>query len=248
MAKEHIDTTGSAVKIDGTTIEGITPGSIPFSKPSRDAKEVTTMKDTVRRYGLKLLDPGKASFQGNYIANDPGQLALAAASAGLAEHTIQITIAEAGIVYEYQAFVSTFYLSEEDENTLMFNCDLVVTGGFTKAITSAGITSISGAGAGVKYYPSTASTALGASVNDVILYEANGVTTDTIKVTASTASFIGISYDGGITWAELTSGTAATFSATYYPAAGTIGKALIKVMETDKATRFVNLFVVQASA
>lgn len=248
MVKEHIDTTGSTVKIDGTTIEGITPGSIPFSKPSRDTKEVTTQKDTVRRYGLKLLDPGEASFQGIYIANDAGQLALKTAADGLAEHTIQIVITEAGITYEYQAFVSTFYLSEEDENTLMFNCDLRVTGGFTKATTSAAITSIEGAGAGVKHYPSTANSALATTANDVLFYEANGVTTDTVEVTAAAASYLGISYDNGTTWVTLTSGTAATFSTTYYPAAGAIGKALIKVMETDKATRFVNLFVIQASA
>lgn len=248
MSKGHIDTTLSTVSIDGTAIEGITPGSLPFSKPSRDKKEVTTNKDTVRRYGMKLLEPGEASFQGIYIPNDPGQLALKTAADGLAEHTLQINITEAGVIYEYQAFVATFYQTEEDENTLMFNCDLIVTGGFTKATTSAAITSIEGAGAGVKHYPSTANTALGATVTDVIIYEANGVTTDTIEVTAAAASSIEISYNNGTTWATLTSGTAATFSTTYYPAAGAIGKALIKVAETNKATRFVNIFVIQASA
>jgi hypothetical protein len=246
MTKEHIDTTGSTVKIDGTTIDGITPGSIPFSKPSRDTKEVTTQKDTVRRYGLKLLDPGEASFQGIYIPNDAGQLALAAAAAGLAEHTIQIAITEASIIYEYQAFVSTFYLTEEDENTLMFNCDLRVTGGFTKATTSAAITSIEGAAAGIAYSPGTANTALAATANDVIFKEATGITTDTVEVTAAAASYIGISYDGGLTWKELTSGTPADFLAASWPAAAGLAKALIKVMETNKATRFVNLFIARA--
>jgi|GEM_PF-6189081 len=246
MTKEHIDTTLSTVSIDGTVIEGITPGSLPFSKPSRDKKEVTTNKDTVRRYGMKLLEPGEASFQGIYIPNDPGQLALKTAADGLAEHTIQINITEAGIIYEYQAFVATFYQSEEDENTLMFNCDLIVTGGFSKTTTSAAITSIECAAVAVAYSPSTANSALAASANDVIIMETTGITTDTVKVTAAAASYIGISYDGGTTWSQLTSATAAPFSATYWPAAGSLAKALIKVMETNKATRFVNLFIVRA--
>lgn len=246
MTKEHIDTTESTVSIDGTAIDGITPGSIPFSKPSRDTKEVTTMKDTVRKYGLKLLDPGEASFQGIYIPNDPGQLALKTAADGLAEHTIQINITEAGIIYEYQAFVSTFYLSEEDENTLMFNCDLRVTGGFTKATTSAAITSIEGAAVAVAYSPGTANSALAATANDVIFIETTGITTDTVKVTAAAASYIGISYNNGTTWTTLTSATAATFSSTYWPAAGELAKALIKVSEASKATRFVNLFIARA--
>jgi len=246
MAKEHIDTTLSTVSIDGTDIDGISPDSLPFPKPSRDTKDVTTIKDTVRRKGLKLLDPGSSSFSGIAIPGDPGQVALVAASNDMQEHTIQIVVPESGLTFEYQAYVTTDYPTQEDENTLYFNVDLEVTGGFERSATLAGITSIEGAAVAVAYSPSTANSALGATVTDVIFKETTGITTDTVEVTAASASYIGISYDGGSTWSALTSGTAATFSTTYWPTAGNHAKAIIKVMEADKATRFVNLFVARA--
>lgn len=249
MAKEHIDTTLSTVSIDGTDISGITPGSLPFPKPSRDTKDVTTIKDTVRRKGLKIIDPGSASFSGIAIPGDPGQIALVAASVETnpQEHTIQVAIPEAGLTFEYQAYVTTNYPSEEDENTLYFNVDLEVTGGFIRSATLAEITSIEGTAVGISHSPSTANSALGATVTDVIFKETTGITTDTVEVTAAAASYIGISYDKGLTWNALTSGTGATFSTTYWPTAGNHAKAIIKVMEANKATRFVNLFVTRAS-
>ena len=256
MVKEHIDTTESTIKIDGTVIDGVTPGSLPFPKPSRDTKDVTTMKDTVRKKGLKILDPGSASFSGIAIPGDPGQIALKAASKDAKEHTFTITIAENNQVFEYQAYVATDYPSEEDENTLYFNCDLEVTGGFVDSLTFAGITSIEGAAAGIAYSPGvantafpaapSAATALTSTANTVIFKEATGITTDTVEVTAAAASYIGISYDGGKTWTTLTSGTPATISSTIWPAAGGLSKALIMVKEASKATRFVNLFIARA--
>lgn len=247
MVKEHIDTTEATVSIDGTVINGISPDSIPFPKPSRGTKDVTTLKDTWQRKGVKLPDPGKASFNGNRIPGDAGQIALLAASKDGKEHVIQITIPEAGEIYTYNAFVSTDYPESKDE-TYLFTCDLEATGEPTLATTYAGITSIEGAGAGVKHYPSTANTALGASVSDMIIGEANGVTTDTIEVTAAAASYLGISWDNGSTWTVLTSGTAATIPTANYPAAGGMSKALVMVQEADKATRFVNVFITQAAA
>lgn len=246
MVKEHIDTTESTIKIDGISIDGVTPGSLPFPKPSRDTKDVTTMKDTVRKKGLKILDPGSASFSGIAIPGDAGQIALKAASNDAKEHTFTIEIDESGQIFEYQAYVATDYPSEEDENTLFFNCDLEVTGGFIESTTFAGITSIEGAGAGIAYSPAAANTALPTTANDVIFLEATGIATDTVEVTAASASYIGISYDGGKNWTELTSGTAATISSTIWPAAGGLAKALLMVQETGKATRFVNLFIARA--
>jgi len=243
MVKEHIDTTLSTVSIDGTTIDGISPGSLPFPKPSRGTKDVTTIADIVKKKGLQILDPGTASFSGICIPGDVGQIALKAASSDMEEHTIQVTVPEAGTVFEYQAYVSTDYPSEEDENTLMFNVDLEVTGGFVEAITYAGITSIEGAGAGIAYFPALANTALPTTADEVVFLEANGITTDTVEVTAVDASYIGISHDGGESWTELTSGTGATFLATNWPAAGGLSTAKIMVMETDKATRFVTLLI-----
>lgn len=246
MVKEHTDTTGSTIKIDGISIDGVTPGSLPFPKPTRDTKDVTTMKDTVRKKGLKILDPGSASFSGIAIPGDAGQIALKAASNDAKEHTFTIEIDESGQIFEYQAYVATDYPSEEDENTLYFNCDLEVTGGFIESITFAGITSIEGAGAGIAYSPAAANTALPSTANDVIFLEATGIATDTVEVTAASASYIGISYDGGKNWTELTSGTAATISSTIWPAAGGLAKALLMVQEANKATRFVNLFIARA--
>lgn len=248
MVKQHIDTTGGYVTIDGVTIEGVTPGSLPFPKPKRDTKPVTTTKDTWAKKGLKIPDPGTASFSGIKIPGDPGQIALKAASGVAEEHTFQVHIPEASLIFEYQAYVSTFYGSEEDENTLFFNVDLECTGGFVESSTLAGITSIEGAAVGITYCPSTANSALSATATDVVFKETTGITTDTVEVTAADADYIGISYDGGVNWTALTSGTAAAFSSTYWPAAGGLSKAIIKVVEEDKATRFVNLFIARASA
>lgn len=248
MAKEHIDTEDSIVSIDGTPIEGIDPEAIPFPKPKRDSKPVTKLGDTVKRKGSKILDPGTASFTGIRIPGDSGQIALVTAAADGQEHTIQITVPESALVFEYQTFVSTFYEGIRDENTLDYTCELDCTGGFVRSATYAGITSIEGAGVGITYFPSTANSALGTTVENVIFHEANGITTDTIEVTAAAASYIGVSFDGGSTWTALTSGTASGIPTANYPAAGAVSKALIKVMETDKATRFVNLFLVRASA
>lgn len=250
MSKEHIDTTLSTVKIDGTEIDGITPGSLPFPKPSRDTKDVTTIKDLVRKKGLKILDPGTASFAGIAIPGDAGQILLLAASDDMQEHTIQITVPEASLVFEYQGYISTYYPSEEDENTLYFNTDIEVTGGFVRSAVYAGITSIEGAGAGVAYYPATANTAFDASgngiVQDIIIYEANGVTTDTIEVTAADADYIGISYNNGSTYTEMTSGTALAIPVASYPAAGALKKAVLRVAQDTKASRFVNIFITHA--
>lgn len=248
MAKEHIDTTLSTVSIDGTDIGGISPGSLPFPEPKRDTKDVTTIKDTVKRKGLKILDPGDTKFSGIYIPGDAGQIALYAASNDAQEHTIQITVPEAGLVFEYQAYVAADYPTEEDENTLSLNVNLEVTGGFVRSTAFAGITSIAGSGVGITHYPSTAGTALGEDDNDVFMIEASGVSTDSLKVTAASSSYIGVSYNNGLTWTKLTSGTGSAIPSTVFPAAGELAKALVKVTEDGKATRFVNVTIGKASA
>lgn len=246
MVKEHIDTTESTVSIDGISIDGIDPESLPFPKPKRGSKSVTTLKDRVMRNAPKILDPGEASFSGIRIPGDAGQTALVSAADDAEEHIIQITIPEAGLVFEFAAFVSTFYEGQRDENTLDFTVDLQCTGGFVRSATSAGITSIEGAGVGIAYSPAAANTALPATATAVIFKEATGITTDTVEVTAASASYIGISYNNGSTWTTLTSGTAASISSTYWPAAGALSEALIMVQEDLKATRFVKLFIARA--
>jgi hypothetical protein len=255
MVKEHIDTTEGSVSIDGTVINGISPDSIPFPKPSRGTKDVTTLKDTWQKKGVKLPDPGKASFTGMRIPGDAGQIALLAASKDGKEHVIQINIPEAGEVFTYNAFVSTDAPESKDE-TYQFSCDLEATGEPTIATTYASITSIEGAAVGITYSPASANTAFPAApstayavtsvANYVIFKETADITTDTVEVTAASASYIGLSVDGGKNWTELTSGTAATIPASIWPATGTISKALIMVTETGKATRFVDLFIARA--
>lgn len=246
MVKEHIDTTGGTVSIDGTAIDGITPGSLPFPKPKRDTKDVTKISDTVRRKGLKILDPGSASFSGMKIAGDAGQIALKAASNDMQEHTIQIYIPEEGTYYEYNAFVSTDYPSEEDENSLFFNVDLECTGGFVESTTFAAITSIEGAAVGVAYSPANANSALADTDNEVIFKETTGIGTDSVKVTAAAATYLGISYNNGSTWTALTSGTASNVPTANWPAAGKLTSALVMVQEALKATRFVRVFFARA--
>lgn len=248
MTKEHIDTTGGYVLFDNKEVNGISPGSLPFPEPKRDSKDVTTTKDRVKKKGLKILDPGDAKFSGIYIPGDEGQMAIRAASDDLEEHTIQVIVPESGLTFEYQAYVSAEYPSEEDENTLTFNVNLDVTGGFKRSTDFAGITSIAGSAVGVAHYPSTANSALEASVKDVTILEASGITTDGIKVTAASSSYIGVSYDNGSTWTKLTSGTGSSIPTANFPAGGGIVRALVKVMEDLKATRFVNVFIAKASA
>lgn len=248
MTYDHIDIYESTIAIDGTTIHGIKDDAIPFPQGSTGTKDVSTQDDgTVMRKGLKRFDPGSVDIVGFIISNDAGQTALWDAYGDRALHTITVTIPDAGEVYSYKAYVSKF-VPGNDENSYTFTATLEVSGQPTRSTTTAGITSIEGAGAGIAYFPVNANSALSTSAGVVIFHEANGVTTDTVEVTAASASAIEISYDSGSTWTALSTGVASTFSTTYYPAAGAVAEAVIKVEEADKATRFVKLLIVQASA
>ena len=248
MSFGHIDIYGTTVAIDGTTIHGVDPTTIPFPKGSTGSKNTSTLDDgTIMAKGAKMYDPGSADISGNIINGDSGQGKLWDAFLDRALHTITITIPLAGEVFSYSARILKFEPGQGDD-TYRWTATLDISGMATRAITFAGITSIEGAGAGITYFPSTANSALASDATIVIFHEATGITTDTVEVTAADADYIGISYDDGYSWAELTSGSAATFSTSYYPAAGAIGEALIKVEEAEKATRFVKLLMARASA
>lgn len=241
----HIDTFNSTVSIDGTQINGIDTASIPFPKGKTATKDVSSLNSgVVIKKGLKMFDPGSCSLSGNIIAGDAGQIALRAAFQDRKEHIFTINIPDAGEIYTYTAYVSTNF-PESKDNTYLFSIDLEVTGQPTVAVTTAAITSITCAGAGVAYSPTNASSALAATDNVVVIKEATGISTDTVTVTASASSYIGLSVNGGTTWATLTSGVASSTAVTL-GAAGTLTPAIVRVEEALKAARFVRLYFARA--
>lgn len=242
----HIDTYNSTVSIDGTAINGVFPESIPFPKGKTGTKDCSTLgSGTTQKKGLKTFDPGSCTLSGNKITGDAGQIALFAAFGDRHEHIITVNIPDAGEIYTYSAYVSTDYPDSKDD-TYVFTADLEATGPAILATTFAAITSIAFAGAGVAYSPATSNSALVATDNDVIIKEATGVASDTITVTAAASSYIGVSYNGGTTWTTLTSATPSAVPAASYPAAGMMKKALVRVEEALKATRFVNVYIARA--
>lgn len=243
---DHIDTLGTIVTIDGTTIHGIDLDTIPIPDGDTGDKNTSTLDSgTTMDKGLGMFDPGSAEITGIKVSGDTGQAALVAAYGDRVLHTFQVKVVDAGEVYEYQGYVTKFNPGSAD-NTYKFSSKILASGAFSLSTTYAGITSIEGAGAGIAYSPANANTELPSTANDVIFKEATGITTDTVKVTAALASYIGISYNNGSTWTTLTSGTATAVPEANWPAAGKLTKALIKVKETGKATRFVNLFIARA--
>lgn len=247
----HIDTLGTIVKIDGTIITGISLDTIPIPDGDTGDKDTSTLDSgTIMDKGLGMFDPGSCEISGNKISGDAGQLALTEAYGDRALHTFTVDVVPAGEIYTYEGYVTKFNPGSSD-NTYIFSSKILASGAFTLATAYAGITSIDATESAVVCYPALATSALPATANDVTIVEATGTTTDSITVVAAAADYIGISYWTGskwTTWTELTTSVAATFSTTYWPDAGAVAKARIKVEEEDKATRFVNLFVCRESS
>ena len=243
---DHIDTLGTIVKIDGTTIHGIDIDTIPIPDGDAGDKNTSTLDSgTTMDKGLGMFDPGSAEITGIKISGDAGQAALVEAYGDRVLHTFQVNVVDAGEVYEYQGYVTKFNPGSAD-NTYKFSSKILASGAFSLSTTYAGIDSIGGAGDGIAYSPAAANTELPSTANDVIFKEAAGTATDSVTVTADLASYIGISYNNGSTWTTLTSGTATAVPEANWPATEKLTKALIKVKETGKATRFVNLFIARA--
>jgi len=241
MSFGHIDIYGSTVSIDGTTIHGVFDDNIPFPAGSTATKDTSTQDSgTVMEKGLKRFDPGSVTLSGNMIPNDAGQIALFSAYTDRALHTISVTIPDAGEVYSYDGYVSTFVPGNAD-NTYVFSCTIEASGQPERSTTTAAITSIVASGAGVVNVPA----ALAADTDVLVINEANGITSATLTVTAAAASAIEISDDDGESWTALTSAEA---SAAITLAAGVIIERLLKVEETSKATRFVRIYIIRAAA
>lgn len=243
---DHVDTIGTKVFIDGIEILGIDKDTIPIPDGDTEDKDTSVLDSgRVRRKGLGMFDPGSCEISGNKISGDLGQQALQTAFDDRELHRFQVNVIEAGEIYEYDAYVTKFNPGSEND-TYKFSSKLLASGPFTLSTTFASVTSISGSSVGISYSPSNSDTAIGSNDNVVIFNVSTGTTTDKVKVTAADADYIGISYDNGTTWTKLESGVQTTFSATYWPAAGKLAHAKIKVEEADKATRFIDLYIARA--
>lgn len=250
-----VDTPAVTVRIDGTQIAGIDADSIPFPKGETGDVSIPTLDSgPIDVPALTMFKPGSVELNGYAVSGDAGQAALETAFSNRTKVTITVNIIPAGLVFEYPAYVKSFLPGSKDRK-FRFSASLIAAWTLTKTTTYAGITSIEGAGAGIAYSPAVANTAfptiaanataLDIEVANTVIFKVSA-SSDTVEVTAAASSYIGISYDNGANWTKLTSGTAAAIPTANYPAAGKVTKALIKVSETDKATRFVNLFIARA--
>lgn len=239
MPNTHKDTIDTALLIDGTEIMGMDLDSIPIPDGEYDKKNVSTTRAGVfTRYAPNMYDTGECEIAGLLIPGDPGQEALKEAFYDRQEHLIQVVLTESGVTFEYWATVMK-YLPDSDDNTAKFSSKLLASGPFTMTTTKAGVTKIEATASGAITCPLLAKTAYPTDTGTVVFVELTATTSDTFKVTAATASYIGWTEDGGSTWHTLTSGTAS--GSVTFGAAGTNKEILVRIEETDKATRFIKV-------
>lgn len=237
----HKDTIMTKVLINGTEIVGIDLDSVPIPDGETKDKDVHYLGlDRFTRKAPDMYDPGSCEISGLYIPGDPGQIALNTAFLNVTECTFQVNLTESGVIYQYNGYV-TKYNPKSDGNTAKFSGKILATGIFTSTETYAGVTKIE-ATTGTEY-PATITTAVASGDKDIVITELTGTATETIKVTASSADYLGYTLDG-TTWTALTSGTASGNIA--LGAAGSVTKAVVKVEEADKATRFFNVLFARA--
>lgn len=236
---DHRDTLLTRFYINGFEVKGVDPDSDLVPDGEFESKNITSAKNLlVQKNTLKMYRPGDCEFSALYISGDSGQNALETAFRNRTESTFQVVLTESGTVYQYPGKVSK-YLPDNDNHTAKIMVKILCTGMFTSSITYAGVTKIETSSGTIT--PSTAETALDAADNVLMVVEPAGETVDTIKITAPDADYIGYSLDGGKTWIPLTSGVASkdiTLNTT-----GSVTKVLAKVEETDKATKFISVYL-----
>lgn len=236
------DTWLTIFKIDGTEINGLNLDVLPIPDGEYGDKNTSSyITGKYSRTGKNQYDGGTVDISGLLIPNDAGQMLLEAALDDNVHHVFQVILTESGLVYEYDALVMQFKPDAED-NTAMFTGSLKADGKLRKSTTGASISKIEITTGTV--IPSTVEASVASTVTDIVVNELTATAAETIKVTASGASFIGYSLDNGYSWTELTSGTIS--GNITLGAADTVTRILLAVQEDDKATRFINLFFARA--
>lgn len=236
------DTWLTIFKIDGTDINGLSLDVLPIPDGEFGDKNTSTYQTgKYSRTGKNQYDGGTVDLSGLLIAGDAGQNRLEEALGDNKHHIFQVILTESGLIYEYDALVMQFKPDAED-NTAMFVGSLKADGPLRKTTTGASISKIEITTGTV--IPTTVETSVASTVTDIVVNEVSATASETIKVTAATASFIGYSLDNGYSWTELTSGTMS--GGITLGAANTITRILLAVQEDDKATRFINIWVARA--
>lgn len=230
-----LDIYTSDVYIDGIEIHGIDDDSIPFPVSSKGIMDISSQdSSTVADKKQKRLDPGAVKIAGYKIPSDLGQIALKSALSDRNLHTFQIGVPGTNDVYAYQGYVTEFNADVKD-GSYRFSAGIVLSGAASKSATKADITSITVSSTGTVKVPSSVTV----STTDQIFEILPGVNPTHITVTAGSASGIYYSVDNGSTWISLTTGVISGDIS--LGGALTIKNVILKVLQTNRISRFVKL-------
>jgi hypothetical protein len=166
-------------------------------------------------------------MKGNYIPADTGQIALAAAANDREVHTITIdATASDGNIITFDGLVTKFQPGNSS-NTETFSATIEVTGEPTITTTYAALTALT-----LATTTAQIPTPFGASYTTYLATAATG--TSSITVTPTVAA-VGKMYLNGTV--VTTTGTISLGSA------NSVTRAVLKVVETGKATQFIHIYV-----
>ncbi len=239
---DHKDTIMTRFYVNNTEVKGVNLDSIPIPDGDTEDKDVHYMGlGRCKRKAPDMFDPGSCEIKGILMPDDPGQMAMDAAFVNVTECVFQVVLTESGLTYQYNGYVTKFK-PDSDNNTAIFNGNILATGPFTKSAVRAGVTKIEATTGTVN--PAHVTTAIVDADRDIIISELTATSADSIKITAADADFIGYSLDNGVTWTPLTSGTAS--GSLTLGAAGSVTKILVKVEEENKANRYFNVLFSRA--
>lgn len=238
---DHKDTLLTKFLINGTEVRGLDLDTIPIPEGEINTTKVTTQSDKyIHRSALGMYDPGDCEISGIYMPGDPGQIALDSAFRNRVECTFQVDMTESGTIFQYTGKVTKFILDSEN-NTARFTVKILANGLFESTTSYATISKIEATNGIV--IPEIGASSLD-GITNMIIYGAPGEASEYITVTANDADFIRYSLDGGKTWILLSSGV---LSSEISLGESDITTILLKVEETDKATRFITMHLTTAT-